>query len=618
MDVVFEHAGTLEITPSAATVLLRILRKAARRQQLNIDDSDPSEPLCLSSIMKRFAFYGRVSTEDQQDPTSSRNWQLARSRQVIESVSGEIVEEFFDIGQSRSLPWKRRPEALRLLAAFREPERGFDAVVIGEPQRAFYGNQFGLTFPVFVHYGIELWVPEVGGKVDPGSDAHDLVMSLYGGMSKGERNRIKTRVRAAMTAQAAIEGRFLGGRPPYGYVIGDAGPHPNPGRAAAGQRLHALELDPVAAPVVQRIYEEFIAGSGLHAIAEKLTAGGIPSPSAHDPARNRHRIGSGGAWSKHATRAILRNPRYTGRQVWNRQRRDEILIDVEDVALGHESKMRWNDESEWVRSQHLTQTPIVSVDTFDAAQQIFAAGQRAPVRKERTRHPYVLSGLMRCGLCRRKMQASWNNGQAYYRCKFPAEHAVAEDKHAKTVYVREDVVVPGLDAWIAGLFDDEHLDATCAALAAASDTEPEMHQDREVGLRRQIKDCDAKLTKYRALLEQQPDITTVGSWIAEVERERKRLERELGRKPTTHKLTTNEIKALVGQLKDIVAVLANASPEDKRAIYDELGLNLTYHPETKMVRAGAGAPHVLRVGVGGTTQMVTPRAATVGLLDVAA
>lgn len=25
----------------------------------------------------------------------------------------------------------------------------FDAVVIGEPQRAFYGNQFGLTFPVF-------------------------------------------------------------------------------------------------------------------------------------------------------------------------------------------------------------------------------------------------------------------------------------------------------------------------------------------------------------------------------------------------------------------------------------------------------------------------------------
>lgn len=85
--------------------------------------------------MKRFAFYGRVSTEDQQDPASSRNWQLARSRQIIEG-HGEVVTEFFDIGQSRSLPWKRRPEAARLLDAFRDPDRGFDAVVVGEPQRA--------------------------------------------------------------------------------------------------------------------------------------------------------------------------------------------------------------------------------------------------------------------------------------------------------------------------------------------------------------------------------------------------------------------------------------------------------------------------------------------------
>ena len=79
----------------------------------------------------RFAFYGRVSTEDQQDPESSRNWQLARAHQLIEPAGGEIVEEFFDIGQSRSLPWKRRPEASRLLDTFSGPIRGFDGVVIG-------------------------------------------------------------------------------------------------------------------------------------------------------------------------------------------------------------------------------------------------------------------------------------------------------------------------------------------------------------------------------------------------------------------------------------------------------------------------------------------------------
>jgi len=101
------------------------------------------------------------------------------------------VAEYFDIGQSRSLPWQRRPEGSRLLDAIAQPDRGFDAIVIGEPARAFYGNQFGLTFPLLVHCGVELRVPEVAGRIDPGSDAHDLVMSLYGGMSKGERNRIK-------------------------------------------------------------------------------------------------------------------------------------------------------------------------------------------------------------------------------------------------------------------------------------------------------------------------------------------------------------------------------------------------------------------------------------------
>ena len=203
--------------------------------------------------MIRFAFYGRVSTEDQQDPESSKQWQLHRSRQLIEPAGGTVVAEFFDVGQSRLLPWKRRPEAARLLAALARPDLGFDAVVIGEPQQAFYGNQFGLTFPVFTHYRIALWVPEVGGPIDPASEAHDLVMTLFGGMSKGERTRIKTRVRTAMSAQAAMQGRFLGGRPPYGYRLADVGPHPNPEKANDGKRLHQLEPDPVTALVVQRI-----------------------------------------------------------------------------------------------------------------------------------------------------------------------------------------------------------------------------------------------------------------------------------------------------------------------------------------------------------------------------
>jgi site-specific DNA recombinase len=548
--------------------------------------------------MKRFAFYSRVSTEDQQGPTSSRNWQLARARQVIEPVQGQIVAEYFDIGQSRSLPWKRRPEASRLLNAFSNSARGFEAVVIGEPQRAFYGNQFGLTFPVFTHYGVELWVPEVGGAVDPGSEAHDLVMNLYGGMSKGERTRIKTRVRTAMAAQAAIEGRFLGGRPPYGYQLVDVGAHPNPGKAAVGQRLHQLAPDPISAPVVQRIFSEFLEGAGLHAIATGLTRDGIPSPSAHDPARNSHRAGSAGAWAKSAVRAILANPRYTGHQVWNKQRKDEILIDVEDVALGHETKMRWNDTATWVWSEQPVHDALISVEAFEFAQTKFDRTKRATRRTPSDGRRYLLAGMLRCGICGRRMQGQWNHGQPYYRCKFPNDYPVDETRHPKSVYVRENAVVPGLDTWLASLFDEEHRDHTCEVLAGSDDFDPET-EEREAALRDQIRSCDRRLERYRALLDEGEAVATVARWIAEVERERKAAHAQLGRVVPGGELTKSQARALVETLRDIVDVLAEADPEDKADLYAELGVSLTYHTDGRV--AVEALPRGVQVRVGGGT-----------------
>src|SRR5699024_11449505 len=89
------------------------------------------------------------------------------------------------------------------------------------------------------------------------------------------------------------------------------------------------------------------------ALAEHLTREEIPSPSAQDRKRNRHR--SGIAWSKGAVRVVLTNPRYTGFQVWNKQRKDEVLLDVRDVSLGYTTKLRWNDRDKWVWSDQPVQ-----------------------------------------------------------------------------------------------------------------------------------------------------------------------------------------------------------------------------------------------------------------------
>jgi hypothetical protein len=88
---------------------------------------------------------------------------------------------------------------------------------------------------------------------------------------------------------------------------------------------------------------------------------------------------------------------------------------------------------------------------------------------------------------------------------------VVEGQHPRTVYVREAAIVPGVDTWIATLFNDEHLDSTCEALAAVSDLEPEDGEERVLDLRRQLKECDAKLARYRQLLEQDANITVVAT-----------------------------------------------------------------------------------------------------------
>lgn len=552
--------------------------------------------------MTRFAFYGRVSTEDQQDPESSRAWQLTRARTLVEPRGGLIVAEYFDISHTRALPWKRRPQAAELLAGLRDPDRGFEAVVIGEPHRAFYDNQFGLTFPVFHHYGVQLWVPEVGGPVDPNNEAHDLVMSVFGGMSKAERNRIKIRVCTAMSAQAQIEGRYLGGRPPYGYRLVDLGPHPNPAKAADGRRLHGLEPDPATADVVKRIFREYIAGYGIFAIAERLTADDILSPSANDPGRNRHRDTV--AWSKYAVRAILLNPRYTGHQVWNKQRTDEVLLDVEDVALGHVSKMRWNTEDAWIWSENPVHEPLIDMATFEKVRRIMAGRSRqpGPHQQHRARHEYALRGCMFCGVCRRRMEGNWANQSPYYRCRYPQEYAIANKvDHPRSVNIREDAVLPHLDRWIAGEFAPNRIHRTVDALTAAANERAHDPAPAEQA-RGRVAECDRRLRSYKDTLDAGADPAVVSGWIQQTQAERAAALATLRRADKKPKMTRDQISRTIENLGDMVTAIGEGSPARKADLYKRLGLRAEFDPETRKVRASVEvAPHGDLVGVRGGT-----------------
>ena len=549
----------------------------------------------------RFAFYGRVSTEDHQDEQASRGWQLRRARQLIEPGGGVIVAEFFDVGHSRSLPWQRRPQASLLLQELKRPGRGWDAVVVGESARAFYANQFSNTFPILEHHRIELWVPEVGGRVDPDSEAHDMLMSLFGGMSKGERSRIKLRVKTAMADLTEREGRFLGGRPPYGYRLADAGLHPNPEKAAAGIQLHRLEPDPATAPVVAEIFAAYLSGDGFRTITQRLTDRGVPSPSAYDSHRNPHRTGRG--WAFGTVRTILENPRYTGRQVWGRQPRFETLLDSDSPQDGYVTAQRWADPNLWVRSEHLAHQPLVDDLSYQQVQAMIAnkgADRQRTERSPKTASPYLMAGRLVCDLCGRKMSGHRSDRRLGYQCRIRGSYALpADDGHPKSVWIAERKLIAATFDWLDDIFSPANRQRVLDQIATAG-SEPLPAIGQAVS---DLKDAGQRIDRLVNAIENgilAPE--EVADKLRQLRDRKARATAVLDAAETaTGQLDPKAIAELLDQLGGLVAVEATLSDEERRSVLEESNLSIRYNHDTRTALLKVDLARGVSVCVGGGT-----------------
>ncbi|GAA1937530.1 hypothetical protein GCM10009754_00700 [Amycolatopsis minnesotensis] len=379
----------------------------------------------------RFAFYGRMSTSEFQDAQTSRAWQRGVSDELVDGV-GEVVVEFFDEGRSRRWSWRDRPSASALLAAAENRDCEFDAVVVGEYERAFHGDQFREVVAQLNAVGVQVWLPEAGGPVELNSPVHLALMTLLGAQAQREVARARHRVMAAMRAQTRLQGRFLGGRPPYGYRLADGGPHPNAVHVRWGRRLHVLEPDPGAAQWVRWMFAERARGRSVASLVRELNDRGVPCPSSADPTRNSHR--SGTRWIVRTVGMILENPRCTGRQVWNRQTTKGHGVGGRSGGRGS-GTVRRNSVREWEVSEQLAHTPLVDETTFIAVQRIRAG---RPTKDGATRE-YALAGLVACGVCGRRMDAHWVHGRPGHRCRHGYTTATPRSDHApRNVYAREE------------------------------------------------------------------------------------------------------------------------------------------------------------------------------------
>ena len=144
--------------------------------------------------------------------------------------------------------------------------------------------------------------------------------------------------------------------------------------------------------IVRRIFEEFACGLSPRAIAQALNKEGVPGPAGKSWGPSTVY----GNWQRGT--GILNNELYIGRLVWNRQQF------IKDPKTGRR-QARPNPESKWVIEEvpHLRIIDDRLWERVKGRQQTSRSRimtKDKGVRSERARRPnYLLSGLLKCGIC---------------------------------------------------------------------------------------------------------------------------------------------------------------------------------------------------------------------------
>ncbi|HYT78276.1 MAG TPA: recombinase family protein [Actinomycetota bacterium] len=322
----------------------------------------------------RFAWYGRLSTEELQQPELAFPTQRAACERRIKGI-GAIVCQFTDVQSGRS---SDRAGVEALLAEGASDYRRFDAVVTYKAERFARSMYLSLHFEhELKSLGIPIYVSDEYG--DPGRPTSVLTRRIKQAVGEWYVLELLEESRRGMEENTR-QGFNTGGVAPYGYRKVYF-PHPSKTMAERGFRKARLEPDPEQGPTVRWLFEEFVfAGRTIRQLAEELNARGVAS------ARGR-------TWSPGTISGLLDNPKYTGYQVWNRRRRKT-------------GGNRGNPQSEWVWSEEPSHEALVSREVWERAWRMRRTPERDWRRRPRgalfTGRP--LKGLVLC--CGRRMGAT--------------------------------------------------------------------------------------------------------------------------------------------------------------------------------------------------------------------
>jgi len=336
--------------------------------------------------------------------------------------------------------------------------------------------------------------------------------------------------------------------------------------------------------VVKHIYDLYLSGGvGITQIRDALNAdpNRYPPPIPVDPARSL------GAWSRSSIWEVLRNPKYTGYQVWNRRARK---------TAGN----RENPPETWIWSEEPAHPALVSKEEFEAVAARAASNHRSrqggrgdggvitPPKRE-----YLYRGLVRCGVCGLRMWGNHRRRSSYYSCQ-PSHQRSANipADHPPSVYLGEPVLHEALvDFMSTALFGPERQGYWRRRLADSGqgeETAPAKARLEE--LRAEITDLERRIERQVANLEAEdatPSLRRrVGARIAELEEaleERRQHTNALAAQVSEAPPTVADLTTALDRLPLLAERLQDLPQPELRALFDSQQLQIAFQPQTRTI-----------------------------------
>ena len=200
----------------------------------------------------------------------------------------------------------------------------------------------------------------------------NVMNDLY---ARDTSNKIK-----AVKQSTFRSGKYVGCYAPIGY-------------RKSPEDKHVLEIDPVTAPVVRKIFDMRLQGDTFRKIAKTLNEEGVPSPRGfYYLAEGRPNLrGETPYWNDVTVKTILRNEVYLGHMVQNKTGTVSYKV----------HKQISKPKEEWVRVEN-THEPLISQETWDAVQSLDNHPSKCRSCKDGEISPFA--GLLYCMDCGSAMQ----------------------------------------------------------------------------------------------------------------------------------------------------------------------------------------------------------------------